>query len=257
MEQIYTTAIQEWHRTYFQFILDHLEYSWDWYALSENPNITLETVLQHPDLPWDWYGISMNPLVTWKMVQLHPELPWNWTALSRNPHVVTWEIVQQNPDVVWNWNALTSNPNITLDIAIDNPDYPWDWNQFDGVNLFDFYSRFDRDEHEEDLYKYEDLTGLIKTIEIGQSYPNLWNEWDICENPNLNWEIIQQYPDLPWNWRHLSDNTMTVARKTFVQKYLAKHVPEWFVKSDLKRELMEKMWHPRNMEKWVQWGHEE
>jgi hypothetical protein len=249
MEQLYTNALDSWRHAYFQFILDHLDYSWDWFALSENPNITLETVLQHPELPWDWYGLSMNPTVaTWKIVQQHPDLPWNWTGLSRNPDVATWEIVQQHPDLEWNWNALTSNPNITLDLAIDHPEYPWDWDLFDGVSKFDFY-RFDKDEY--DLCTYSDLPTLIETIEIGQDV------WGIYENPNLDWGILQHYPNHPWNWSQLSDNPMTLAREAYIQRYLAKHIPEWFIKSDVKRELMEKMWHPRNMEKWSGWGQEE
>jgi hypothetical protein len=33
---------------------------WDWYALSINPNITMEIVEANPDKPWDWIGLSQN-----------------------------------------------------------------------------------------------------------------------------------------------------------------------------------------------------
>jgi hypothetical protein len=33
---------------------------WDWYFISENPNITFEFINKHPNKSWNWYSISSN-----------------------------------------------------------------------------------------------------------------------------------------------------------------------------------------------------
>jgi hypothetical protein len=50
---------------------------------------------------------------------------------------------------------------------------------------------------------------------------------------------------------------MTLGREKYIQHQLFRRATQWFIKSDLKRELMEQMWHPRNMGKWPGWGFEE
>jgi hypothetical protein len=40
------------------------------------------------------------------------------------------------------------------------------------------------------------------------------------------------------------------------EDYIRKKLQKWFVGSDIKRELMEKMHHPRNISKFTGWGFE-
>jgi hypothetical protein len=99
---------------------------WDWYGLSQNPNITWEIVQTNPDIPWKWYRLSRNPNITWEIVKENPDKPWDWSGLSLNPNI-TWEIVQANPDKPWSWDGLSLNPSITWEIVLSNPDKPWNW----------------------------------------------------------------------------------------------------------------------------------
>jgi hypothetical protein len=64
-------------------------------------------------------------------------------------------------------------------------------------------------------------------------------------NPNITWEIIQSNPDKPWNYNWLSCNTMDKVK----EEYIRKRFQEWFRKSELKEELISKVWHPSNWEK--------
>jgi hypothetical protein len=140
--------------------------------------------------------------------------------------------VVQHSEIDWNWSELSRI--LPWDIILQHPDKPWDWE-------------------------------------------------NISRNPNVaTWEVVQQYPDKPWNWYQLSFhidapldvllqklnnnwimnhsvayNKRTALREKYLQTHLAKRAAELFIKSDLKRELMEKLWHPRNMEKWPGWGFEE
>jgi hypothetical protein len=68
---------------------------------------------------------------------------------------------------------------------------------------------------------------------------------------------VQKHPEIPWNWGALSLNKLTIARECYMQKHLAQKAAKWFIKSDIKREMMEKMWHPKNLEKLQKhWGHD-
>ena len=106
-----------------------------------------------------------------------------------------------------------------------------------------------------------------KTIQTRSDKP--WNYIKLSGNPNITWEIIQSNPDKPWNYCNLSLNPnitfemiqhnllkswdkyylglnkFTLEKEMFFRKKLC----EWFKKSDLKRELIAKLWHPKNYEK--------
>ena len=162
----------------------------------------------------------------------NPDKDWDWYELSKNPNI-TWEIVQQHPDKPWNWSALSRNPRVTTwEFVQKNPDNPWDW--------------------------YELSSNPNITWEIIQQHPDKpWNWYYLSCNPNITWEFVQQNPDKPWNWHNLSCNTFKFYHQYYMQNHLAKKAAKWFIKSDLKRELMERMWHPKNLGKLqCDWGHD-
>jgi hypothetical protein len=66
-------------------------------------------------------------------------------------------------------------------------------------------------------------------------------------------EIIEKYIDKPWNWYLLSRNIMSNERDNFIRKELQKQ----FRESDLLKEMMEKIWHPKNYQKFAGWLGEE
>jgi hypothetical protein len=91
------------------------------------------------------------------------------------------------------------------------------------------------------------------TWDIVQQNPeNPWNYRYLSENPNITWEIVKQNPDKPWKYDYLSQNSMNNAKENFIRKELS----ELFKKSELKEELMATIWHPKNFEKFKYWDPE-
>jgi hypothetical protein len=74
----------------------------------------------------------------------------------------------------------------------------------------------------------------------------LWDYNRLSYNSNITWDIVQTHADKPWDYNRLSENKMNNSKDLFIRK---KH-QEWFRKSKLYDELMTKVWHPSNMEKW-------
>jgi hypothetical protein len=115
---------------------------------------------------------------------------------------------------------LSRNPNITWEIVQANPDKPWD-------------------------FVWLSANPNI-TWEIVQSNPDKpWNYDALSTNLNITWEIVQSNPNKPWNYHYLSGNNMIKAR----EYYIRKRFQEWFKRSALKEELIAKLWHPKNYEK--------
>ena len=81
-------------------------------------------------------------------------------------------------------------------------------------------------------------------------------EWDygrLSINPNITWDIVKSNPDKPWDYDILYQNAMSLSKENFIRKKLQ----EDFSKSELKRELMEVIFHPKNLSKWEEWGFDE
>ena len=81
---------------------------WNWYQLSNSPNVTMDFVMAHPDLPWNWNGLSDHPNMTMELVMAHPDKDWSWYWLSRNPNV-TMDFVTAHIGKDWDWFGLSCN----------------------------------------------------------------------------------------------------------------------------------------------------
>ena len=51
---------KEWREYYWEFVLKFSD-KLDWYAISNNPNITMDIIETNLNKPWSWYNISCNP----------------------------------------------------------------------------------------------------------------------------------------------------------------------------------------------------
>jgi hypothetical protein len=106
----------------------HPELPWDWFTLSQNPNVTIQDVLAHPDKPWALIGLCRNPRITLQELQRHTEV---WV----------------NSNTTWmGYNTLGNNPSLQIDDVLRNPnwrfhlrDSGWDWSALS-------YHRFGYDE---------------------------------------------------------------------------------------------------------------
>ena len=58
-----------------QKIKTYEERKFNWYWLSQNPNITWDIVKNNPDKPWDWYRLSKNPNITWDVIKDNLDKP--------------------------------------------------------------------------------------------------------------------------------------------------------------------------------------
>ena len=216
---------------YWRDIFNNLNITWkiiqenedkinNYACVSLNPNITWEIVQKHPDKDWSYVFLSKNPNITWEIVQSNPNKDWNYDYwLSSNPNI-TWEIVQENPNNYWDYNQLSKHPNITWEIVCKNPDKDWNY----------FY-----------LSENPNIT-----LDIVESNPDKdWHYYGLSSNPNITFDYIDKTYKEDWSLYRLGDNEFTLEKDLFFKKKLR----EWFRKSDLKRELIAKLWHPKNYEK--------
>jgi len=63
--------------------------------------------------------------------------------------------------------------------------------------------------------------------------------------PSITLDIIRENPDKRWDFENISKNTMIKGKNDFI----IKEIQRWFSQSSLKEEMMAKIWHPRNIEK--------
>ena len=130
-----------------------------------------------------------------------------------------------------NWYNISCNPNITWDIIQNNPDKPWVW---DGIS-----------------------SNPNITWDIIQNNPDKpWNWYAISNKPNITWDIIRNNPDKPWNWNNLTYNKFSKEKEDFIQNKLRNKFRKKFMGKGLNygeyslfRELMERVWSPKNLEK--------
>ena len=57
----------------------------------------------------------------------------------------------------------------------------------------------------------------------------------LSENPNITWKIVQENPDKPWNWNHLSINTFNLRKYEYIPKLNAVY----------------KYWYPKEYEQYL------
>ena len=55
---------------------------WDWYCVSQNPNITMDIIENNLDKPWNWSEV-LNPNFDIQMYFKYPEFDWNLNWISK------------------------------------------------------------------------------------------------------------------------------------------------------------------------------
>lgn len=207
---------------------------WDWKELSLNPYITFDFVKKHIKKPWNYKYLSLNQNITLKIIEENPDIFNNYEWISGNPNL-TWEFVKKNINKKWNWSWLSRHHNIDWNIIKNNLDKPWDFREM----CINPNITIEMIRENKSLFQYENLY-------IDKSHI-------INHNLNINWDIVDyNIKNIQWNPYLLSNNLMLTERK----KYITKRFQEWFVKSELKKEYIEKMWHPSKMNKWKDWGYD-
>ena len=91
----YSDLENEWLRGWYQLIRDNPDKEWDWYCLSDNPNITWEIIQQNPDKDWDWKALSINWMSKGKQQWINNRRLYNIKALQIQRH---WRNCSCNPE---------------------------------------------------------------------------------------------------------------------------------------------------------------
>ena len=87
---------------------------WSWFALSSNPDLTIDVLKALPNVNWSWPDVSKNPGISWEDIEGSLELPWDWNNVIMNPNV-SLKHIKSRPDLPWNIDHFMINPNCTLD----------------------------------------------------------------------------------------------------------------------------------------------
>ena len=129
---------------------------------------------KYPDKPWDWIWISYNPNITMEFVEKYPDKPWNWYRLSQNPNI-TMEIIENiqiNHGIGIGFHVIQISPwRLLKNIQINH-----------GIGM---------DFHIIQISLWKSLKNIQINHGIGMN----------CHrNPNITMDIIEKYPNKPWNW---------------------------------------------------------
>ena len=166
----------------------------------------------------NWEYVVNNPNITYKIIKENPDKPCDYYYLGRNPNI-TWEIVEANSNKPWNYTFLSNHSNITWEIVCKNPDKPW-------------------------CYYYLSRNRNITCEIVKENLNKRWGHLFAIHNPNITFKFIKKQNRYARGFG-LSFNEFILEKYMFFRKYLS----EWFKKSDLKKELIENLWHPKNYEK--------
>lgn len=183
----------------FQDVLDNPELPWQYQALSYNNKITSDYLIEHPDISWDYSNLSSN--IDINFVYANPDLPWDYEVLSDR---INLEFIRQNPDKSWNYDILSRNPNLTIDFILENRSKLWGWLSLYQNTTIDLNDLITHKLYTHNTFAFQ-YTYLEYCIEN-----NLMYDW-IEASQNVSLDIINKYPDKPWNKSYLSkNNNMTI-----------------------------------------------
>ena len=107
----------------------------------KNENPLSRLLSKYPHKSWNWYGLSQNPDITPDIIEKNLDNRWNWTELSQNPNI-TIDIIEKYHYKPLNWEWISRNPNLTIEFIekhIDKIDF---YTLSD--NLFTFQKKLDR-----------------------------------------------------------------------------------------------------------------
>jgi len=116
--------------------------------------------------------LSASPHLSLTYVRRNIDLPWNWKIISSNP-LLKFRDIEKNLDLPWNYLEL-----------LKNPDLPWEF----------IYKNLDK--FRDPYYKLdEELTGSFCKYLT-----------DVIVHPVVTMEIIQDHPEIEWNYEKIIDN---------------------------------------------------
>ena len=232
MENIIKDANEKWLEKWFNFILRYSE-KIDWKFLSINKNITLELVDKYLDKPWIWGQICLNENLTTEWIEKYPNRTWFWINILRNENL-TIEWIDKYPNKPWKWDLISCNKNLTVEWIEKYPDKPWDWSL---------------------ISRNQNLR-----LEWIEKYPDKdWNWVDIVNNKNITIDFIDKIADKiadkPYVWHFICQNDFSNDKENFLIPYINQYIEKKkYFNDNIFQELMEKIFHPTNINKFIDLG---
>jgi hypothetical protein len=187
-----------------EFIKENIDnYEWDWDAISEHKNMTMDIIKQNFGLPWDTDGMSRNPNLTVNFIKEHPHLNWNYTSIMLNDGITFTDVIN-NPDLPFVLKWLPCK-NIPVEYIATNPNPEWDW-----YHLTKWKSISDIIKNPNITWNYVAVSQK-KGIPIDFIIANLekFKPLDLCMyniSKNALFEDIINHPELPWCFEGISSN---------------------------------------------------
>ena len=99
--------------------------------IKSKPNVLFQLIEKYPNKSWDWYLISENPNITMGMVFLYFR---KYIHRYNNSNLISKDIKKSNKLSKWSWCNVSYGPNITMEIIEKYPNNPWDWGRISCSN---------------------------------------------------------------------------------------------------------------------------
>ena len=158
--------------------------------------IDVETFGKHLDYAWDWNAISLNKSIELSadLVSNNQNLPWDWHSLSsRQDCEFSLDFIVKNQDYEWDWTSLSRNRKIQLnsDILLKLYNKDWDWPELLRRNDIKFSPELLRKLSDKDLkwFAYSQRNDFYPTMEI----------LGILKDKDLDWAGISRREELAYN----------------------------------------------------------
>ena len=187
---------------------------WDYRELSKNPSIKLDFIQENINKPWIWYELSKNPYITFEFVKENKNKNWDWEFICLNEDIINLEDVNSlndliaDKDIKLNWKGLSRNPVIIRfieeDIKKGEIKHPWKWsavgqNPNVSLKIVEYMTNID---FFRSLSKNPNIT-----MDMVNAYPDKpWDWYGLSRNPNITMDFIETKSDKPWDWDGLSRN---------------------------------------------------
>lgn len=154
-----------------------------------------EAIRAEPDQPWDYWKLSEHPELPWEIVMALPHKSWHWHRLSSHPQL-TFDSVRSLSDKDWDWGAVSEHPNISLETIAAHPDYFWKFREREVP--FEILIKLPR-------YKKYHTDTWFAPWAIVLCNPTMEWDWErLSQRGDLTWETVLKHPDLPWHWNRLT-----------------------------------------------------
>lgn len=177
---------------------------WNWYALSENPNMVPSVIEANIHMPWVWANMASNVNVQIDFVRRHLDKPWSWTSLSQRLPVSD---IFSNMDLPWCWQGLSANPAISSLHVRDYPNKPWNYTALNQQCKDIISTRYFQ------IIRWTALSEnpTITLPYVLQKIDEPWNWYCLSANRGITFDDVVAHPELPWSWCGLSMNPNVTA----------------------------------------------